>query len=545
MTMKKRLFVIFVAAHLIWAGAALGATILVPADQPTIQAAIDAAVSGALVLVSPGTYVENVDFLQKAIALQSEAGASLTVIDGNHIAAVVTFTGHGTDLAVIEGFTIRNGQGTKDGGREPRDGGGGIVCINHADPTILNCRIVDNQATNGGGIRCEQYCSPTIEACMISGNYATAVGGAISCYYECNPTITNCVITDNSALGGGGIMASVYSVPVITHSTISENTASSNGGGILCFFFADSVITNSIVWGNSAPSGPEIDADQSTPVITYSDVQGGWPGEGNIDEDPLFAGVADYHILAGSPCIDSGTDAGITIDMDGDVRPYFSGFDMGADEYTGECPDLDEDGYTDEACGGDDCDDSDPAVNPGAMEVCDNGIDDDCDGDIDGDDSECSCLDSDADGFSPVGGPCPPIDCDHNDPPTYPGAEELCDGADNDCDEIVPADEADEDGDGWMVCSGDCDETDPAVNPGAAEICDNWIDDDCDGLGDGWDTDCCDDADGDGFTDEACGGGDCNEADPTIRPKAPETPGDGIDSNCNGNDDCFIAVSWI
>ena len=238
--MRKSLFVIFVAAHLIGSGAALGATILVPADQPTIQAAVDAAAIEDLILVSPGTYVENVDFLQKSVTLQSEAGPYITVIDGNHIGAVVTFVGHGTDSAVIDGFTIRNGQGTKGGGREPRDGGGGIACANQADPTILNCRIVDNQATNGGGIRCEQYCSPTIENCTISGNSASAIGGAISCYYECYPAITNCVITNNSALGGGGIMASVYSAPTITHSTISENTAITNGGGILCFFFARS-----------------------------------------------------------------------------------------------------------------------------------------------------------------------------------------------------------------------------------------------------------------------------------------------------------------
>jgi len=545
MIMKKELFVIVVAVYLIWSGAALGATILVPADQSTIQAAIDIAGIGDLILVSPGTYVENIDFLQKSIILQSEAGASITIIDGNQTGPVVTFIEDGTDFAVIDGFTIQNGHGTKDDGGGLKAGGGGIVCGYFADPTIQNCRIINNQASNGGGIRCEQDCSPTIENCTISGNYATGIGGAIACYYDCYPMIINCIITDNTAQGGGGISAVAYTVPQVIHTTITGNIAFLNGGGIMCYYSADSVITNSILWGNSAPSDPEIFVDLSSPVVTYSDIQGGWPGEGNIDEDPLFAGEGNYHILVGSPCIDSGTDAGVYVDMDGDVRPYLYGFDMGADEYTEACWDQDEDGYTDELCGGDDCDDGDPAINPGAEEDCDNGIDDDCDGDVDGDDSDCSCPDHDADGFSPVGGPCGPIDCDDDDPTTYPGADELCDGKDNDCDEIVPADEADEDGDGWRICSGDCDETDPAVNPGAAEICDNCLDDDCDGLGDGWDTDCCDDDDGDGFTDEACGGGDCDDTDPAVRPKAPETPGDGIDSNCNGNDNCFIAASWI
>ncbi len=101
--------------------------------------------------------------------------------------------------------------------------------------------------------------------------------------------------------------------------------------------------------------------------------------------------------------------------------------------------------------------------------------------------------DSDGDGYSdgntltsctqPAGYIASPLtgnDCNDSDPAINPGATEICDGLDNDCDGIVPADEQDNDGDGYMVCEDDCDDSDPAVNPGATEIC-NGIDDDCDG----------------------------------------------------------------
>ena len=148
----------------------------------------------------------------------------------------------------------------------------------------------------------------------------------------------------------------------------------------------------------------------------------------------------------------------------------------------GDCWDADMDGQGDMACGGSDCDDSDPNSYLGALEICD-GKNNDCigffppDEEIDHDgDFYVMCEDWVGTDPNILGGG----DCHDTDPQVYPGAEEICDGKDSDCDSVVPDDEADDDGDGWMGCEGDCNDLDPTVFPVAAEICDS-LDNDCDG----------------------------------------------------------------
>ena len=190
------------------------------------------------------------------------------------------------------------------------------------------------------------------------------------------------------------------------------------------------------------------------------------------------------------------------------------------------CPcgasDDDLDGYGDLAtCPWIDCDDLDALISPEAFDVCEDGIDQDCDGA----DDVCDCLatDDDGDGYGD-GVACVQIDCDDADPAINPGVTEACDAIDNNCDGNV--DEGfDVDGDGWTVCEGDCADSDPARNPGMLEVC-NGIDDDCDTLvDDGFDND------SDGFT--SCSG-DCDDGDPAIHTGASESC-DTVDSDCDGD----------
>ena len=244
-------------------------------------------------------------------------------------------------------------------------------------------------------------------------------------------------------------------------------------------------------------------------------------------------------------------------------------------------PDADDDGFGDAttplaACvapsgtveDDQDCDDTDGAVHPDASEVCD-GIDNDCDTLVDDADdsldettSSAWYADEDGDGHgagepttacaAPSGSVSDDSDCDDDDDTVLPGAAELCDGKDNDCDGLLPDDEADLDGDLWVACTedpdgwdgdaisggDDCDDDDPDVHPTAAERC-NGIDDDCDGaLGttesdadtDGWVA--CTPIDWEGTS--ISGGDDCDDSDSEINPGATEICDGSVDEDCDG-----------
>ena len=294
------------------------------------------------------------------------------------------------------------------------------------------------------------------------------------------------------------------------------------------------------MWRDHASSGVEIKALHSISFhVTNSDIDGGWSGTGNIDSDPLFIDTDgeddipgteddDFHLRPGSPCIDTGTDNGIDTDIDGEDRPMGAGPDMGSDEYPESCWDLDLDGHTAEQCGGNDCDDADPNRFPRAQEICENGIDDNCNDLVDSIEEGCTCRDEDNDGY--LDAACGGNDCNDLNPLIYPGALERCDGEDSDCDGIVPDNEVDADDDHWALCSDppDCDDNDAGRNPGIPEICGDGVDNDCSGEPDDKDFDL------DGQYDLACGGDDCNDLDPDIYSGADELC-DGRDNDCDGD----------
>ena len=183
-----------------------------------------------------------------------------------------------------------------------------------------------------------------------------------------------------------------------------------------------------------------------------------------------------------------------------------------------------------------DCDDTNATVNTNGVEGCTvDGLDNDCDGQVD----EDALVDADNDGLTLCTGDCNDLNAD-----IHPGATELCNGIDDDCDGVVdngfPTYYLDNDGDGFGdpnvlgACGAvgsvpnntDCDDTNPDVYPGAPELCDE-LDNDCNGT---VDDNLSEDLDTDGFT--PCQG-DCDDADATVFPGAPELC-DGLDNDCNG-----------
>jgi hypothetical protein len=209
------------------------AEIHVPADHALIQQAIDAAKNGDVILVSPGTYVENIQFHGNAIHVRSLEGAERTFIDGNQTNSVVTFRRHGTPLSLLEGFTLFNGLGS---GIPDRSGGG--ILVEDASPTIRNNIIEYNRAPFGGGIHCMGDSSPLIVENIIRLNTAVHHGAGIFCF-ECTPTIRGCTFYENrvgdaSEPGWGGGISVTHSAPNIVHNEFYDNHASWAGGAIFC-----------------------------------------------------------------------------------------------------------------------------------------------------------------------------------------------------------------------------------------------------------------------------------------------------------------------
>jgi len=246
------------------------------------------------------------------------------------------------------------------------------------------------------------------------------------------------------------------------------------------------------------------------------------------------------------------------------------------------------DGYVDDAT---DCDDAFATTYPGAPEVCD-AADQDCDGEVDESAGQTWYADMDGDGFGDLaqavqticGGVDPWLvadatDCDDANSEVHPGAMETCNGIDDDCDVEVDEEatdstvwivDADLDGygdaalssyvvacdppDGYVANGLDCDDVNDTVNPGAAELPGDGLDQNCDGQDKSPEVTCCRDYDGDlygdaydcvvVYDDAVCpggyvvGDGDCNDSNATVYPGAYDSAYDGgstgFDSNCNG-----------
>ena len=246
--------------------AAMGRTIYVdddgPADFNTIQAAINDAIHSDIVIVADGVYTgvgnRDIDFKGKAITVRSEDGPENCIIDCQWLGSGFSFHSGEDNDSVLDGFSITQGGWAKNG----------IMCEDYSNPTITNCMIT--RTTHG--IYVTNKNTSKITNCVTFNNSGSGI-----CCFDSSPTITNCTIADNGWFG------------------------------IKCFHDSFPTITNSILRGNSSPQIDDTGPSTGHATVTYSNVQGGRGGEGNIDADPCFASSSYYRLMPNSACIDAGT----------------------------------------------------------------------------------------------------------------------------------------------------------------------------------------------------------------------------------------------
>lgn len=317
----------------------------VPSQFTTIQAGINAASDGDTVLVAPGTYFENIHFRGKSIVVTSAfyqtsnlSLISSTIINGStpantDSASCVRIIASNTDsTAVLQGFTLTGGMGTfwqdEHGAGRYCEGGGIIMQFTRA--TVQYNIIKDNNcirkpsgisSTGGGGIRMGDGRAKIFNNIIF--NNSAMYGGGVVLNYS-NTQLKNNVIFNNTVYqavagaptyGGGGVWTNGTGISTIENNTIINNSSFGTGSGVagkgggIHVNGANTTILNNLVWGNTAATTVANDKQISgTTNVTYSCVQDGFTGTGNISTAPQFDST-NYLISATSPCIDAGNPA--------------------------------------------------------------------------------------------------------------------------------------------------------------------------------------------------------------------------------------------
>ncbi len=183
-------------------------------------------------------------------------------------------------------------------------GGGGLIVKN---TVVQNCLFTRNSAgEDGGGLYTDRDTNSIVKNCTFSQNSSSQWGGGMIAN-ESTPTVTNCIFIDNSADSGGAILNFKVNYDgrpgsKVSNCTLVGNSAGSDGGAIANLYYSSPAVTNCIIWDNIAiehPATNDISNEiESGITLTYSDIQDGWPGLGNIAIDPCFvdADANDYHL---------------------------------------------------------------------------------------------------------------------------------------------------------------------------------------------------------------------------------------------------------
>jgi predicted outer membrane repeat protein len=248
---------------------------------------------------------------------------------------------------------------------------GGMGNSVSGSPILSHVTFVDNSAGDYGGGMANFQSSPTLMDVEFSNNRAGREGGGMYSATSSSPVLTNVTFVNNSTATNGGGMLNSESSPTLTNITFSGNSAGEFGGGLcntfssrptltnvtfagnqaphgsgICNVGGSFTLVNGIVWGNT-PAREQVYNDHVTPDITYSDIQGGFPGEGNLDLNPRLDVFGDhggltqvFALLSDSPAIDQGNPSvcpatdqlGLSRPVDGD-RNGSAICDMGASEF--------------------------------------------------------------------------------------------------------------------------------------------------------------------------------------------------------------------
>jgi len=281
--------------------------LLVPSEYSTIQDAINASDNGDTVLVAPGTYIENINYSGKNIVIGSyfltygfDYFIEQTVIDSDNSGSVVTFENGEDSSAVLIGFRIMSSFANSP-----------LKCIG-SSPTLSHLSVRNNMFYSGSEAGIHLFNSNSkLDNLYIADNVknSTGYGGAGIWIENSSISISNSLIVNNSTehmgfpTGAGGIEVTN------SHLFFDGNTMYNNYGGAILFKDgAIGTVINSIFWENDITLMEYGSMELSTLNVNFSDIQGGWDGEGNIDADPLFclSDSTDFTLAENSPCVSAG-----------------------------------------------------------------------------------------------------------------------------------------------------------------------------------------------------------------------------------------------